>query len=730
MIAGLSLVILLGSLVLPFSSQAATQVVVVVGQGAPDLEHIAAQEVVAQFKRLFDVNVLLTDFMPEKHEHLVLVGGPQKNKAVRDVMGDRWPQLSEQGFLLQSFDRDGRRGVVVGGSSPAATLWAVYELGHRFGIRYLLREDIYPDQQPLKLDGFDVVQEPALKVRAWRTIDDLPLGPSSWALADHKLLLRQLAKLKFNHLLLSLHPWQPFEQYEFGGVRKQTTVLWKGARYKIPADSPGRTAVGEVAEFVNADFAGKSTPEEMTAAGIRHARGVISQAKRLGMSVGISLSPLEFPREFAQALPGLESQPGTNDLLVAPGPRLQPDDATLKQLVSVRLRACLETYPQVDVLYLTLADLPGWAAHAESVWPALAEQSGGNGRQLVDLIASARKHTSGNADRGERSLRSDMVSLAFLGDLLSDPKLTERSDGSKVQVALADVDPALSPFLDRLLPPGTSTLGFVGVSSRRVLENREQLAHWPAARIPSVLELTLADARVGVLSQSATRRLNELLDEMIRLGWNGFVARCQGLAELDPTVYYLSRSAWDKTVTARTAHDDLFTTITGKQAVSDRLWLALGHIESATELTDQHDASFALPESGMLLKHYRPEPVPEWWTEQNQAYTQAMSELYRARDAAHPRSQPLLYFYAKRSEFVLEYLAAVKAMRQAAHAQQAGDREVQTAQLETAVESIYNAIDTLGDVAQDPSDRALIAMLNQYAYRPILSEYERQVGEP
>ncbi|MBI2480712.1 MAG: hypothetical protein HYV60_19415, partial [Planctomycetia bacterium] len=115
------------------------------------------------------------------------------------------------------------------------------------------------------------------------------------------------------------------------------------------------------------------------------------------------------------------------------------------------------------------------------------------------------------------------------------------------------------------------------------------------------------------------------------------------------------------------------------------------------------------------------------WENLTEHYTQAMVELYRARGPADPRAQPLLYYYAKRSEYVLEYLACVKAIRAAAIAKQEGDSDGAVEQLEAAVESLYNAIDTLGDVAQDPSDRGLIAVLNADAYRPLLAEYERML---
>ena len=107
-----------------------------------------------------------------------------------------------------------------------------------------------------------------------------------------------------------------------------------------------------------------------------------------------------------------------------------------------------------------------------------------------------------------------------------------------------------------------------------------------AADLGKDLLLEVADDNVGILSQSATRGLGELMSDLHEHGWDGFSTRYWMLAELDPTVYYLSRAAWDPQVTPRSAHDDLFTTITHKQSASDRLWICFGHIEAATELED------------------------------------------------------------------------------------------------------------------------------------------------
>ena len=130
------------------------------------------------------------------------------------------------------------------------------------------------------------------------------------------------------------------------------------------------------------------------------------------------------------------------------------------------------------------------------------------------------------------------------------------------------------------------------------------------------------------------------------------------------------------------------------------------------------------------MKHYQPQPDPGWWKEVVDHYTEAMIEFYRSSSAdPHARSRKLLFYYGKRSEYVLEYLNAVQALRAAAVAKKAGDTEVTIEKLETAVEQLYNSIDTLSDVVRDQSDRGLIATLANFAFRPLLAEYEKVLDE-
>lgn len=254
-------------------SVAGPTVGVVVGPDAPKLERRAADDVAALFKHLFDADAAVTNTVPAGVDHLILVGSPATNPAVAKAAGDRWPKLTDQGHILRSTTLGDRKALVVGGGSPVATLWAVYELGHHFGIRPFLHGDVMPEKVPeLKLDGINVTLEPVTKVRAWKVLDDSPTGFGGWGLADHKLLLRQLAKLKFNRVVFGINPAKP-------------ATLLGGRRFPVSGDTPGRKAFKGVKEFDNTDLAGK-TGDARAKALADLAAGISSAARDLGMEIG------------------------------------------------------------------------------------------------------------------------------------------------------------------------------------------------------------------------------------------------------------------------------------------------------------------------------------------------------------------------------------------------------------------------------------------------------------
>lgn len=709
------------------SEAAPPRLQVVVGERALALERKAADEAVELYRRLFDAEATVTSKATADCDGIVLVGNPGSNPELARAIGQEWPQLSEQGHWVRSLKYLDRPAVVAGGGSPVAALWAVSELSQRYGVRSLLQGDVLPANRPsFHLTGFDLLREPTLKLRTWRTVNDFPIGPESWGLDDQRQLVRQLAKLKFNRVLISVYPWQPFVHYEFGGVRKQTSLLWYGWRFPVSGDTGGRAAFKGAEFFDNPDFVGKTSYAERLAAGTRLVQGIIDAAHDWGMSAAIALSPLEFPREFAAALPGAKTVHQLENLTVGPGARQPPDDPLLKTLAATQLRAYLRTYPTLDAVYLTMPEFPDWVEHHDAAWKRLRERTGiGEGVDMAQLTEAARTRSLiASGERGVNALRGNIAALDFLHSLLAEPQLLRRPDGKSVEVTLVDIDPSLYSALDKVLPAGASALHFVDYTARRVASHPDLLAEVPAKSTRNSLILTLADDNVGVLPQLATTHVHSLLGQLRKLGWEGFSTRYWIAGDLSPTAYYLSRAAFDERVTPRGAYEDLIQAVSG-EGVADRVIQGFQAIEEATDLIDQNDIGFSFPVPNVVMKHYAAtEPAPAWWGQVKAKYSQAMDEMYRGNTRARQGARPFTLYYAKRLEFAVGYLTSIEAVRAAGVAKSKGDREEQIAQLEKATESLYNALNAYGEVARDQSDRGVIAVLNEFGYRKLLAELD------
>ncbi len=192
------------------------------------------------------------------------------------------------------------------------------------------------------------------------------------------------------------------------------------------------------------------------------------------------------------------------------------------------------------------------------------------------------------------------------------------------------------------------------------------------------------------------------------------------VGEINPQLHYLARAAWDETVTPESALVDLATPICG-EGVAETLAQGFAAIAEVAALIETHDPTFAVPDPKMFMEHYESgEPAPEWWATARELYGKALGEMYRANTRARDGARPWILYHAKRDTFALHYLTAVEAARNAGIARAAGDEDAWAENLEGAVEAMHNALGIYSEVAADPGDRGVIALLNQWAYRPLL----------
>lgn len=256
-------------------------VTVITGANASAVERLAGEELKKTLVSLFDATVTLTN-APTETKNRILLGNPETNPAVKEAMGESWPaDFREQDHLVKSTSQ----GLVLGGGSPIATLWAVAEFAHLNGIRVVPNGEYLPIVKPaFTLDGYETVLKPTDEIRAWRTLGSTSDSQASWAPDDLKALFRHLALMKFNTVVFSIQPSQVF-----AGTASEGSGIWEGDLIDVTGDLAGRSVFKGAKVFDHPALAEITNPEDRRDAAVAIVRETIKSARDLGLATQIEL---------------------------------------------------------------------------------------------------------------------------------------------------------------------------------------------------------------------------------------------------------------------------------------------------------------------------------------------------------------------------------------------------------------------------------------------------------
>lgn len=682
---------------------------IVVGAEAPAIEKLAAEDVAENLLALFARKSEIVTAVPAQGGPLVLVGRPASNPAIKEALGTEWPRTTEQGLLLKSVKVKERPAVIVGGGSPVATFWAASELAHRWGMRSLLTGNVAPiEKGTLSVDGFDEVLEPTMQRRAWTLMDATPIGPAAWGLADQKKLIRQLARMKFNRIVLDVEPWQPFFQWEFGEVKKTSSLLWPGGPIKVDGDTAGRSAFQGKATFDNPDFAGKTTTEERVAAGITLLSGLIDEAHRFGMTAAIAVSPFDFPKEFEGALPDTEPSFENGDLAVMPGPKAPLYEEPVQKLAVAQIKALIATYPKMDALVVGLPlDSHG---DPEVAWKRLQETGTLPKSALLSDVLKEAKLRKGllSGDESVALINGQVAAMIAVRRLVEHPDVSHRKDGKPLDVELTGVDPLLSRLGLRITPTGSGSL-FVSDPLPKPA---------PGANLPLKITggMDWSDMHVGVMPRFHLKETADGLKQIQAAGWSGVTITAPQPGGVDVTAFFVSRAAYDLQVTPEASLRDLMDHLAG-EGIADRVLKAFNLVEEAADGINLADLPVVVPDDRIFTRYIMGGEAPAWWVALKDAHLKAMDEMYRANTRAREGGGDFTLYFARRFEAAYELMSAVDSMRDSATAAAKGEKEKQVEALEKAIESTYGSLNAHAAIARDAGDRGSIALVNRSGYR-------------
>ena len=715
---------------------AATRADVVVGKNAPELERFAASELCGYLDKLFGLKVQPTTAPSASSSAVFLIGNPASNALIKKL-----PKVGDQGIVIQRVDGAATPTLIVGGGSSRATLWAVYELAERWGVRYLLDRDALPAKSTFTMPTMNVVMEPMFRVRAHPTIQDFADSGEAWGIKDFRPLIDQLAKMKFNRLNIFAFAWQPFLAYQVDGIKRQTATLWYSYHYPITPDMPGRSAFpADAKEFWNPDLAVNGTPDQILQAGITLQQALIDYGHSRGMECAINATVSEYPKEFAPLLGGAVPIRMLNQLTTTPGPATELDDPGLHKLSSAVVQATINTYPRADRVNISINEWRQWTDQYRRAWEALDRKYQIGQVTTVDHVLDASQHrvgynfTSHSKEELDKKaadeVKGDLASLYFFDWLVKDSGAVSDSKRPDMKFLYWGFAEELFPVLPKVLPPNSEVEVMPDNFLTHLLLRADILKKLSDSPIQPIINLTVDDDNIGIVPQITTSSLQKVLKLLRETHWDGIVARERFPGDHDTEMAYLARAAWDANADPDKIASEQLAAACGQRCGAELL-TTMHTIDAATVVWERDDQHFTAPVPELLTRHWKTGPLPDYLEENRKNYEQGWKAAQRAVSVATPEGKSYAEYWAKRMEFSTKFVMVVESVRRAATAEEAHQTREAVAEATKALATLRESIEAYAAVARNQTDRGAIAIAVEYGYRPLekkLSQLKQQAS--
>ncbi len=584
-----------------YARRSTNNVVVIVGNDASDLENFAASELCGYLDKLFGIRIKPTAKLTGSPDAVFLIGSPATNPLIKT-----FPQVSDQGIVIQRAAGETHT-LIVGGGSPKATMWAVYELAERWGVHFLNDRDALPKKSAFSMPDLNVRMEPIFRVRAHGTTNvDFADSGEGWGIKDFRRLIDQLAKMKYNRINVGGFAWQPYLEYQVDGIKRQTATLWYGFHYPITPDMPGRAAFpADAKEFWNPDLPPNGTPDELLKAGVQLQHELIDYGKSRGMECVTGASVSEYPKEFAPILGGSVPIHMISKLTTTPGPDTKLDDPGLHKLASTVVRTTIDTYPKVDRVNISINEWRQWTDQYQRAWDALDKKYRIGEITTLDQILDASLHRAGYAwganfskadleKKASDEVKGDLASLYFFDWLVRDSGAVSESKRRDMKFLYWGFAEELYPILPKVLPPNSELEVMPDNFLTHLLQRPGILTTMSGGPIKPIINLTMDDDNIGIIPQMTTSSLQKVLEILRKTHWEGIVARERFPGDHDTERAYLARAAWDPTADPDKIASDQLKAVCG-DSCGEELATTMHNIDAATIVWERDDEHFSFP---------------------------------------------------------------------------------------------------------------------------------------
>jgi len=224
---------------------------------------------------------------------------------------------------------DGRVIVELRGADSACVLHAVYTVIERAGICFDVLGPILPKRLDLEsLIGWHTTINPAVKQRGIRQHINFPMDISSYPLPEAREYVRNLARMRFNHITFhSYHgQWVPYKRANSKNVLAGN--FFYGQRHDLPEGPHPCDVIRNDKTYCIPELEGcYDQPEERSRRAVEWLQAVITQAKTAGMTIRFSIeAPHNIEDGLAMCRAVMKAYPLVDSLELITGESFGPGD--------------------------------------------------------------------------------------------------------------------------------------------------------------------------------------------------------------------------------------------------------------------------------------------------------------------------------------------------------------------------------------------------------------------
>jgi len=265
------------------------------------------------------------------------------------------------------------------GATPQAVLYAVFDFLERQGAFFGLDGEVYPLEPSRTLNlppaGHAWHAQPRFSARGLVPWPDFLNCVTVYNREDWRAYLEAMMRMRFNtlgvHVYSANDQWaESFLSFEYAGAGHIAyTDTTATNRWGYLPEQTSRYGMGGADFFADEVFGAEATTQarnswEAEELAQRLWGEAYQYAKLLGIRTGVGFEPYKIPDEIYRATP---PEARVTADTKTPGPRIDLESVTAKDILEARLASLLEAYPMVDYVWLWEDEGMSWASQRANV---------------------------------------------------------------------------------------------------------------------------------------------------------------------------------------------------------------------------------------------------------------------------------------------------------------------------------------------------------------------------